>query len=516
MDLRSPPTREDLRVEPDPGRSSESENIRWQVFLIVAISAYGPLQVWVNNPESPPFLSSALVIGALSGLGLLIRWGLIKVGWRSDGATFFVVFVIGVTFNAGPLVYTFPGGRWALFASALLLGVIANRLRTLQIFQFLVIWAVVALLVMPVVAFAETFGSGPTTVAVGPSGGYHIANRPDVVVVVADAYGSDEVLQEFYGFDNGGFREDLAALGLTNGTDVRANFPLTALSVSSALNLGYAVEEQHLSRSDLHVLYDMVGGNNTMARILKDAGYSQTYVESGWFGTRCRSEVDTCVSGPWPDETFYDIARSSLLRGLPGLEDARSFSRGALHAFGWVRNELDSYLDNGEPDLIYIHLLAPHPPFFLNSSCEPRPDVAMAGFTTGVPGLPEQQEQERRNGYVAQVECVNQVLSSIAGSAVANESVIVMFGDHGPDSSAQLFIDGDEWTDDQLRERFSVMFAGYGPGCDFADIGSLVNVSRRIISCLADEEVPDLPSRAFVRNGTWDMTEVDLSLAYDR
>ena len=517
MDLRSPPTSEDLRVEPQAGLSTDSENIRWQVFLIVAISAFGPLQVWVNNPESPPFLSSALVIGALSGLGLLIRWGLIKVGWRSDGATFFVVFFIGVTFNAGPLVYTVPGGRWTLFACALLLGVIANRLRTLQIFQFLVIWAVVALLVMPVVAFAETFSSGPTTVSVGSADlAPEITKHPDVIVVVADAYGSDEVLQEFYGIDNAGFREDLAALGLTNGTDVRANYPLTALSVSSTLNLGYAVGEQHLSRSDLHVLYDMVGGNNTMARILKDAGYRQTYVESGWFGTRCRSEVDTCVSGPWPDETFYDIARSSLLRGLPGLEDARSFSRGALHAFGWVHDDLASYLENGEPDLIYIHLLAPHPPFFLNSSCEPRPDIAMAGFTTGVPGLPEQQEQERRNGYAAQVECVNQVLTFLAGNAVANGSVIVMFGDHGPDSSAQLFIDGDKWTDEQLRERFGVMFAGYGPGCDFEGIGSLVNVSRRIISCLSDEEFPDLPRRAFVRNGNWDMTEVDLSLAYDR
>jgi hypothetical protein len=104
----------------------------------------------------------------------------------------------------------------------------------------------------------------------------------------------------------------------------------------------------------------------------------------------------------------------------------------------------------------------------------------------------------------------------MAELAVAHESVIAMFGDHGPDSSAQLFIDGDEWTDEQLRERFGVMFAAYGPGCDFADIGSLVNVSRRIISCLGDEEVPDLPRKAFVRNGTWDMTEVDLSLAYEQ
>jgi Sulfatase len=501
-------------AENEDRRLGESGNIRWQAFLIAAISSFGPLQVWVNNPESPPFLSTALVILALTGVGLLARLGLVKAGWNSNGATFFVVFVIGVIFNAGPLVYTVPGGRWTLIGCAFLLGAIAYRLRSLQVLQFLVIWGVVALMVMPVVAFAETLGSGPMTVTVGSANGYHITSRPDVVVVVADAYGSDEVLQEFYGFDNSGFREDLEEIGLTNGTDVRANYPLTGLSVSSALNLDYAVGEQHLSRGDLHLLYDMVGGNNTMARILKDAGYRQTYVESGWFGTRCRSEVDNCIEGPWPDETFYDIARRSVMRGLPGLEDARSFSRGALHAFGWVNDEMADYLANGEPDLIYVHLLSPHPPFFLNSSCEARPDMALGGFTTGIPGLPEQQAEERRDGYVEQVECVNQVLTSMGQMAVANGAVIAMFGDHGPDGSAQLFIDGDQWTDEQLRERFGVMFAGYGPGCDFTDIGSLVNVSRRIISCLAEEDVPDLPRRAYVRNGSWDMTEVDLSLAY--
>lgn len=501
-------------AENEDRRQGESGSIRWQVFLIAAISSFGPLQVWVNNPESPPFLSTAFVIAGLTGVGLLIRLGLVKAGWESNGATFFVVFVIGVIFNAGPLVYAVPGGRWTLIAGAFLLGAIAYRLRSLQVFQFLVIWGVVALLVMPVVAFAQTLGSGPLTVSVGSAAGYQITKHPDVIVVVADAYGSDEVLEEFYGFDNSSFRDDLEALGVTNGTDVRANFPLTALSVSSALNLGYAVGEQHLSRGDLHALYDMVGGNNTMARILKDAGYRQTYVESGWFGTRCRSAVDNCVGAPWPDETFYDIARSSVLRGLPGLEDARSFSRGAQHALRWAQNDLEGYLTNGEPDLIYVHLLVPHPPFFLDSSCEARPEMAMAGFTTGIPGLPEHQNQERHAGYVEQVKCASRVLISMTELAVANESVIVMFGDHGPDSSAQLFIDGQTWTNDQLRERFSVMFAGYGPGCDFAGIGSLVNVSRRVVSCLADEPIPDLPAKAYVRNGTWDMTEVDLSLAY--
>ena len=309
-----------------------------------------------------------------------------------------MVFVIGVLCNAGPIVYTVPGGRWTLIAAAFLLGAIAYRLRTLQILQFLVIWGVVALLVMPVVAFAETLGSGPRR---SPSDRSRATRSPNIPMwsswwpMPTDPMRSSRSSTVS---TTPASRDDLQALGVTNGTDVRANYPLTALSVSSALNLGYAVEEQHLSRSDLHVLYDMIGGNNTMARILKSAGYHQTYVESGWFGTRCRSEVDNCVAGPWPDETFYDIARSSVMRGLPGSRGCSIVQSGCPSSSSeWAQMSLPAYLTNEEPDLIYVHLLVPHPPFFLDSSCEPRPDMALAGFTTGIPGLPEQQNQERRD-----------------------------------------------------------------------------------------------------------------------
>jgi hypothetical protein len=95
----------------------------------------------------------------------------------------------------------------------------------------------------------------------------------------------------------------------------------------------------------------------------------------------------------------------------------------------------------------------------------------------------------------------------VATEAVANDAIVVMFGDHGSDSGGQLSMDGSDWTDADIRERFGVFFAGYGPGCDFEDIGTLVNVSRRIVSCLSDEEFADLPSRAFLPSKTWDMTE---------
>ena len=102
----------------------------------------------------------------------------------------------------------------------------------------------------------------------------------------------------------------------------------------------------------------------------------------------------------------------------------------------------------------------------------------------------------------------------MARKAIANDAILVMFGDHGSDLGGQLSLEGNEWTEAHVRERFGVFFAGYGPGCDFEDVGSLVNVSRRIVSCLSDEELADLPTRGFLPSKSWDLTEIDLSLAY--
>jgi len=495
---------------------TESEGFLWQTFLIFAACAFTPLMVWVGNPESPAFLTSALVIIVLTALGLAFRTILVRFGADPLGITYSMAIFLFFFLSAGVLVTSAAGGRWAAFGIALLVSGIAYRLRAMGIFRVLVAWAAFFLLAVPLLSYIQRSDPGEASVEANaamqiPS----IEAGPDVVVVVLDGYASDEVLREFHHFDNSGFTDHLEGMGFTVATNIKSNFPVTTLSVVNTLNLDYVVEEQHLTRSDFEVLYEILGGNNTLARILTDSGYSQTYVESGWLGTRCRSLVDDCVAVPWPDETIYDMSLRSLLRGLPGFEVGQSFGRGARHSLEWLENDLDRYLANDVSDYVYVHVLAPHPPFFLTSSCEMIPTTELSGFTSNAPGLSEDQMDIRSEGYLDQVRCVNRVLASVAEAAVANNAIVVMFGDHGSDIGGQLQLDSSEWTDAQIRERFGPFFAGYGPGCDFEDLGSLVNVSRRIVACLSSDEVADLPLRAFLPSKEWDLTEIDLAVSVD-
>jgi len=500
------------------GRESEipSDGFLWQVFLIFAAAAFAPLQAWVNNSESPAFLTSAAVILVLTALGVGIRAVFVRLGADQQGITYSISIFLVFVFNTGKIVDSVFGGRWTLLCLALVAAGMGYRLRAMGIFRGLIAWGASLLLIFPAVTHFTRGDPGEATVGANLERPVlSFESRPDVVVIVLDGYASEEVLREFHRFDNAEFNANLEALGFRVGRDVKSNFPLTVLSVANTLNVDYLVEEQQLLRADIEALYEMMGGNNTLARLLVENGYAQTYVESGWLGTRCRSLVDVCVAGPWPDETIYDIALRSLLRGLPGLERGRSFSRGALKNIHWLENDLGQYLTNEVSDYVYVHVLAPHPPSFLTSSCESIPTAEMSGFTTGGPSYSREQIEIRSKGYQEQVICLNQVLTSVATAAVENQGIVVMFGDHGSDIGGQLYLDGSEWTDAQIRERFGVFFAGYGPGCDFEDIGSLVNVSRRIVACLSGDKLADLPLRTFLPSMSWDLTEFDLAASID-
>jgi hypothetical protein len=60
-----------------------------------------------------------------------------------------------------------------------------------------------------------------------------------------------------------------------------------------------------------------------------------------------------------------------------------------------------------------------------------------------------------------------------------------------------MFMQSEDWSEDQRNERFETFLAARVPGCDMSGIESLVNVGRRMLSCLSGDPFPDLPTRIF-------------------
>lgn len=473
------------------------EGRTWQLVMVLAACLFSPLIVWGNSTERAGVLGFLVIGAGLLGLGLAARFLLLRLGGDPLGSTYAVALFLFCFTNLG-LILGDPLERWMLVILCLAVGTIGYRLRGLRIWRLSLAWGAVAVLAYPLLLGAGKLAQGSeVTLAEQPAlVADFTAEKRDVVLIALDAYTNSDVLEELYRFDNGPFEAELAGSGF-EVSDAVANYGRTRFSISSVVQLDYPVPEGGVSSADLDRLLQYVGGANRLADWLQSEGYEQVYVESGWFGTRCESEVDTCVSGPLPDESFYDVMHRSLLQNLPGFETGRSFSRGAQHVLAWLRQDLESLLINDQPEVVYAHVLAPHPPLFLDRECVMRAQEGFSGFTIATPGMSESELDEARGWYVEQMICVNDALTEVARLAESSDTIMLMFGDHGPDSLGQLYVSGSKWDEAQRRERLGAFLAARAPGCDMTQIESLVNVGRRLVTCLSDSEYPDLPTRTY-------------------
>jgi hypothetical protein len=468
------------------------------VFLIAVASAFSSLTVMANATEGVVPLTLLFAFGLTFGFALSVWRLLIHFGLDERGATYGVgVFVLLVT-NLGPLVDRYHRlDRIGLLLLSCVAGVLAYYLRNLKTFQLLLTWAALFLLAYPLVATVGRLGilDQPNLERPDPVALPEMATPPDVVIVVFDAYGSLPVLDEFYGYDNHPLLDTLAEHGFDAPGSVTPNYPRTRLSVPSVMEFDYVAEETPINDSDVGLLESTLRGRNRMVETLKVQGYRFVYVESGWLGTRCGSLVDVCVSASWPDESFYDVVARSILTGLPGFEIGRPFTEGGLRVSTWLKDDLPTYLNDDQPDIIFAHVLLPHPPLYLDSHCVP--DWSRnERYSVGRPGMTDVERQEAGVDYIEQVECVNSTITAIA-AALPDDDVMVMMGDHGPDGQAQFYQPTSSWTESQIRERFGAFLVTHVPGCDMSGIESLVNVGRRIMTCLGATGLPDLPTETY-------------------
>lgn len=486
-------------MSPDTQPLRQTDGIGWQTALVAIASAFAPLTVLANAGEAP--VMSTLIFSYLLTLTIALGiWVALKrVGLNGLGSAYAVALLVLTLANTGSLVGDFH--RWdrlGLLLTALLLATIGYQLREMKAFRAFMTWLVLALLIYPVITIVSRSGIA-AAVAVDAGSELEVQAmdaKPDILLVFFDGYGSASVLEEFYGFDNSSVLDRLAALGFVVPDGITANYAKTQLSIPSVLQLGYVADVGSISVADINALQHVVNGDSRLFQALKSQGYRHIYVESGWLGSQCGPWVDVCVKAPWPDETFFDVAYRSILRGMPGFELGRSFTEGALTVSDWLTSELATYLADDQADFIFAHVLIPHPPLFVDDQCTPEWRHGLPGFAIGRIEYDETKVSQARAGYVEQVKCANKVILDMADLIGPDDAVILM-GDHGPDSLGQLFIPGTKWSDAQIRERYGAFFTARVPGCEMGGIDSLVNVGRRLLSCYTTAELPDLPTRIY-------------------
>ena len=485
---------------PSRGGFGESRRPWWRIPLYpIVFPCVIVLLVWATVGVSPVFaIRPLVVVFAVGALVTLICCALVRDRDRGGvlatvvlialfvtGAEALTVVVIsaitlvvesvvrrGIPWRFGPLIT-----RLLTMASVIVL--IATGIRVVQ---------------DGVISAAMTDLADEFVVRPGPPTA--VAGRPDIIVILLDAYPGPRGAAHVPDFDARAFPSALEERGFAVQADSHSNYMFTPLTMASMLWM------QHID--DIPTLEPPWDAGNADDRRLRRAvneapvwdllaskGYELVSVASGYDHVDIR-RVDRVVSRPEPSDfelalaarfpvgTLLDSVFPDLVSGL-----VRSRMVGSLDAVRQVAAEA-----HDRPRLVLGHIPAPHFPFVFGAHGEPR-TVRLADLSTQLPRDLGISEAEAFRLVMDQATYIASLTIDVVDDVVsANpEAVVVVMSDHG---SGVGFDTTDIWSID-LVERFSNIMAIRAPGHPdiLARTLTPVNLMPRILGATLAVPLPE-------------------------
>jgi hypothetical protein len=291
----------------------------------------------------------------------------------------------------------------------------------------------------------EAAGPATTTAATGPIAGAD-APKPDIYVIVLDAYTRADVLRQYNDHDNGPFLDALRERGFYIADEARSNYLYTRLSVSSSLNMRYLDEDiRRFGPSPARSAIDPLLRTFEVADRLKRLGYTYRHVGGFWHVTRTSLLADENVYylPSFAEEFMFVFLRQTVfhpvLSAVPAYGDW--FQPGLVHQ-QQLKN-IAKPAGAGGPTFTFAHVMCPHPPYVFD-----RNGIRSADSSLTTKG--------RTRAYAEQVTYLNQQVLKVIDEidrVSGRDAVILLHGDHGARSLAQ---DG---LPEQNREQMAVLAA---------------------------------------------------------
>ena len=161
----------------------------------------------------------------------------------------------------------------------------------------------------------------------------------------------------------------------------------------------------------------------------------------------------------------------------------------------WLAANSKRISEDSTPNFVFAHLVAPHPPFFLDNTCSTVVEHGRAGSQFNQPGI---ERSTRDDFFFEQKTCIDSFLIELADLIQPND-VVIFVGDHGTDRRNQLAMPPEEWSRQAIVERMNVLVAvRTGNGCSIGDNIVIPNLLRRVLSCFSASQLEDGASRMFI------------------
>ena len=345
--------------------------------------------------------------------------------------------------------------------------------------------------------------TGPgLTMSPAPAPGEHL---PDVYWVILDRYGSGNVLDKYFDYDNSPFLDELRSRGFYIAEHATANYLKTALSLASSRNMEYLdFEELHKGASkekDWGPLYRELKAPFEVEHYLGSAGYRFIYLGTYWGPTSNHPSAEISYVYDELSSEFLDVLTSwTPLGAIQELIPESPFDW-RLNRWNQTRYEWESLnraSSLGGPKFVHAHFALPHEPYVFHAN---------GTFVSET----DEKERPRIVNYVDQMRFANgQVLKwldSLLAVPPDERPIVVIQADEGPFPPRYARNEGAfDWTTatpEELEHKFGILSAFYLPDKTPEEAGlydsiTPVNQWRAIFHAYFGLDLPLLPDRNWI------------------
>lgn len=483
-------------------------------------AAYPVIWLYAQNVQeaiAPSEILVPLAISLAATLVALLVIGALTRRWAAAALTSTLLLVLFFTYGmAWDLLGSMLRWHWVLLGVWLLLAIVGlvliwllrrfarhltlplNVAVGLALGLNLVIIGAFILNIRPTVAHT---GSG--VIASGEPA--TVERRPDIYWVILEEYGSEDVIEDDFDYDNSPFLDALQARGFYVADHSTANYLKTAPSIDSARNLEYldgaALRAQAKSASDWGPIYRGLQSPFEVQQFLDDLDYRFIYAGTFWSPmTRHPSAEINYVYDKTKSEFLEVLQGATLLRALEAVATDGTYDW-RLNRWNQTRYELRSLLHASTlpgPKFIHTQLALNHEPYVFHPS---------GTFITA----DEQRLLSHEQQYVEQLKFTNaQTLAWVDQLLDVPEDerpIIVLLADEGPWPAGYRRNErGFDWTAasaQDLRQKFGILNAVFLPGRSAEEVGfyasiTPINEFRVIFNAYFGLDLPLLPDRNYI------------------
>jgi hypothetical protein len=308
---------------------------------------------------------------------------------------------------------------------------------------------------------------------------------PDVYYIILDGYTRSDMLLREYGLDISGFIGQLEKIGFYVPRCAQSNYGITALSLSSSLNMDYLdkiISQKNIDSSNWIPFSEPIR-HSQVRQFLTSLGYKTVaFGSSDWWWTQMPdadyfftsnySKLDTVINFRSISNFEVLFLRTTVLRvleeSLPSPVDKSPdviLAQDMLTEF----DQLQNVPQLPGPKFVFVHFQAPHDPYVFS------PDGEIVITESRNPGFPNE------------IQYLNKRLVPLVQTIIKRSSVppiIILQADHG-------------WDIDARMANFNALYFPNGGSRVLYPTLTPVNTFRLVFNTYFGQKLPLLPDISY-------------------